>query len=123
MDLGEPSRPRVIVVAGTRPECLKTASLVRALKRYPLIDVRLINSGQHRVLVEQTFAHLGLEVDVALPGPAPGCSLSHTVAALRNRLQLATPNSARRSWSFRETRRRRMPARSPREIRGFQSHM
>ena len=86
MGLSEPPHPRVLVVAGTRPECLKTASLVRALKRYPLIDVRLINSGQHRVLVEQTFAHLGLEVDVALPAPAHGRSLSHTVAALRQSL-------------------------------------
>jgi len=78
--------PRVLVVSGTRPECLKTASLVRALKRYPAIEVRLINSGQHRDLVEQTFTHLGVEVDIALPSPTHGSSLSHTVAALRQSL-------------------------------------
>ena len=86
MGFSKSPHPRVLVVAGTRPECLKTASLVRALKRYPSIDVCLINSGQHRALVEQTFAHLGLEVDVALPSPAHGRSLSHTVAALRQSL-------------------------------------
>lgn len=79
-------QPRVIVVAGTRPECLKTASLVRAMKHYQSIDTFLINSGQHRVLVEQTFAHLGLAADIALPSPTPGRSLSHTVAALRRSL-------------------------------------
>ncbi len=81
-----PHQPRVIIVAGTRPECLKTASLVRAMKRCPSITTYLINSGQHRVLVEQTFAHLGLTADLALPSPAAGRSLSHTVAALRQSL-------------------------------------
>ncbi|MCX7064784.1 MAG: hypothetical protein NT024_09585, partial [Proteobacteria bacterium] len=72
--------PLVVIVAGTRPECLKTASLVRALKRYVALDICLVNSGQHSALVEQTFAHLGVEVDVALTPPRPGQSLSRTVA-------------------------------------------
>lgn len=78
--------PLVVIVAGTRPECLKTASLVRALKRYVALDICLVNSGQHSALVEQTFAHLGVEVDVALTPPRPGQSLSRTVAALRGSL-------------------------------------
>ncbi len=78
--------PLVVIVAGTRPECLKTASVVRAMKSHPSIDVCLINSGQHRTLVGQTFAHLGLDVDIELPSPESGGSLSRTVTALRQSL-------------------------------------
>jgi UDP-N-acetylglucosamine 2-epimerase (non-hydrolysing) len=78
--------PRVMLVAGTRPECLKTASLVRALRRNSSIATYLINSGQHRSLVDQTFQHLGLTADIALPSPAAGRSLSQTVSTLRQSL-------------------------------------
>lgn len=79
-------RPCVLLVAGTRPECLKTASLVRALKLNPSIDTSLVNSGQHRALVEQTFEHLGLAADIALPSPPADRCLSQMVTALRKSL-------------------------------------
>lgn len=80
------SAPRVLVVAGTRPECLKLASLVRALRARAEIDTLLLNSGQHHVMVERTFAHLEMRTDLA-PGPLVPASLSHALTSLRERVR------------------------------------
>ena len=62
-----PPRPRIAVIAGTRPECLKLASLVAPLRA--AFDVYLVNSGQHPEMVARTFEHLGIRCDVTLPPP------------------------------------------------------
>jgi UDP-N-acetylglucosamine 2-epimerase (non-hydrolysing) len=77
------NKPRVLVFAGTRPECIKLASVVEALRRQPGIDTVLINSGQHRLMVEQTFAHLGQRSDLQLESASGHHSLSHVLAHLR----------------------------------------
>jgi UDP-N-acetylglucosamine 2-epimerase (non-hydrolysing) len=82
-----PRRPaRLAIVAGTRPECLKLASLVRALRKRPDVDVSLINSGQHLEMVERTFAHVGVATDERLAPPQPPLSLSRAVRHLRDRI-------------------------------------
>jgi len=80
--------PSIAIVAGTRPECLKTASLVRALRLRSEVRALLLGSGQHQAMVTNTFAHLGLACDVDLP-QVGGHSLSTTVAALRAQLREA----------------------------------
>ena len=89
LDLSRPAgRPlRIAVVAGTRPECLKLASLVRALRARDDVAPVLINSGQHVEMVERTFAHVGIATDVRLPPPSPPVSLSRAVRHLRDRIQ------------------------------------
>jgi UDP-N-acetylglucosamine 2-epimerase (non-hydrolysing) len=60
----------VLVVAGTRPECIKLAPVVRALvaARVPTV---LVSSGQHADAVRMTLAEFGLAPDVELaPLPA-----------------------------------------------------
>ena len=79
-------RPRVLVVAGTRPECLKLASLVHALRTRPEVETLLLNSGQHHAMVERTFAHLDMCTDVA-PGAISPASLSHALTSLRERIR------------------------------------
>lgn len=79
-------RRRVLVVAGTRPECLKLASVVRALRAQPGLDTQLLNSGQHEAMVERTFAQLGLHCDLAT-GQIAAASLSHALTALRERIR------------------------------------
>lgn len=47
--------PRVLVVVGTRPEGIKLAPVVDALRTYPLIDVRVALTGQHNELIDQVL--------------------------------------------------------------------
>lgn len=79
-------RQRVLVVAGTRPECLKLASVVRALRAQPGLHTELLNSGQHEAMVARTFAQLGLQCDLTAEQLVTG-SLSHSLAALRERIR------------------------------------
>ena len=72
--------PRVFLVAGTRPECLKLASLATALRRRSDCSTVVVNSGQHPAMVAQTFAHLGQSCDVELPA----CDATTLSAALRS---------------------------------------
>lgn len=75
-----------MVVAGTRPECLKLASVVQALRARAEVETLLLNSGQHHVMVERTFAHVELATDLA-PGPIAPASLSHALTSLRERIR------------------------------------
>ena len=78
-------RPRILAIVGTRPECLKLASPVRALRQRREFEVILLGSGQHAGMVSQTGHQIGLPVDVALP-PLLGTSLTRNVATLRQRM-------------------------------------
>lgn len=78
-------RPRILAIVGTRPECLKLASPVRALGRRSDLDVVLLGSGQHAGMVSQTCHQIGLPVDVSLP-PLLGTSLTRNVSTLRQRI-------------------------------------
>ena len=75
-----------MLVAGTRPECLKLASLYAALREQVDCQPVLLNSGQHEDMVRRTFAHLGISCDANLPQLTP-MSLSHGVGALRARVR------------------------------------
>lgn len=79
-------RPRILAIVGTRPECLKLASPVRALRQRWNLDVVLLGSGQHAGMVSQTGHQIGLPVDIALP-PLLGTSLTRNVATLRQRIE------------------------------------
>lgn len=79
-------RPRVLVVAGTRPECLKLASVVRALRAQPSLDTQLLNSGQHEAMVARTFGQLGLSCDL-VASQIVATSLSQALSALRDQIR------------------------------------
>ena len=38
---------KIVVVAGARPNFMKVAPLVQAMRRYPQLDVCLVHTGQH----------------------------------------------------------------------------
>ena len=78
-------RPRIALIAGTRPECLKLASTHAALLRRA--EPLLIGSGQHPAMVARTCAHLGLTLDLTLPAPPPPATLSRSVRHLRDGLR------------------------------------
>lgn len=76
---------RVLVIAGTRPECLKLASPLRALRGTAGLQVTFLGSGQHAGMIAETVAQIGVPLDIALP-PLLGSSLTRNVAALRERI-------------------------------------
>ena len=72
---------RVAVVFGTRPEAIKLAPVVWALrKRSHAFRVELLKSGQHRELLEPMLGQLDLAPDVDLSSMAPGEPLAEIAA-------------------------------------------
>ncbi len=65
---------RVMVIAGTRPEIIKTAPVVHALRGRDLantlgmrdIECAIIATGQHGEMASQAFADVGLDPDFSL---------------------------------------------------------
>ncbi len=77
---------RIAVVFGTRPEAIKMAPVVRALKLMPdLFDVRVIVTAQHRRMLDQVLHLFQIQPDVDLDLMKPG----QTLADLTSRLILA----------------------------------
>ncbi len=76
-------RKKVAVFAGTRPEAIKVAPVVAALRRRPEhFDVCLCSTGQHKEMLTQTFADFGLTPDISLNVMAPNQGLSGLSSAL-----------------------------------------
>ena len=73
----------LVCIAGTRPECLKLASLIQTAQAMPAIALTVLSSGQHPHMVAHTLEHLGLKVDVELPALPKGLPLSRSVQQLR----------------------------------------
>jgi UDP-N-acetylglucosamine 2-epimerase (non-hydrolysing) len=82
----------VVIVAGTRPECIKLAPLVRALSGHRHLHAFLVNSGQHSASVRRTFNEFGLGCDVelaALPTGLPHLGAAHEHLRVEVRALLA----------------------------------
>ncbi len=57
---GAGAKPRVLVVAGTRPEAIKLAPVMEALLAREQVETRLALTGQHTDLVDQVLEVFGL---------------------------------------------------------------
>jgi UDP-N-acetylglucosamine 2-epimerase (non-hydrolysing) len=77
------ARKQVLLIAGTRPECIKLAPVVRALAEHPELSPLLVNSGQHLLAVRDCLAELGLAADIEL-GALP---ILHHLAASHQHLR------------------------------------
>ncbi len=75
MSTSSAQRPRVLVVAGTRPEAIKLAPVVDALLARAEVDTRLALTGQHTSLVDQVLEVFGLRPDWDLDIMREGQSL------------------------------------------------
>lgn len=77
------ARPlRVLAVVGTRPEAVKTAPVVRLLRRDRRFRVRLLSTGQHRELLSGALASFGLKADADLRVMRPAQTPSSVLAAV-----------------------------------------
>jgi UDP-N-acetylglucosamine 2-epimerase (non-hydrolysing) len=77
----------LLIVAGTRPECIKLAPIVRVLRQRRGLAAVVVNSGQHPEAVRRTFAEFDVACDRELPAlpAAPNLAqaslrLTHTLA-------------------------------------------
>lgn len=73
--MSERPLPRVLIVVGTRPEAIKLAPVMEALRARPEVDVRLALTGQHTDLVDQVLDVFGLDVSWDLDIMRPDQSL------------------------------------------------
>jgi UDP-N-acetylglucosamine 2-epimerase (non-hydrolysing) len=57
---------RILCAVGTRPEAVKMAPVITALRRAPGVAVRVIGTGQHRELLDDTLGEFGIATDANL---------------------------------------------------------
>ena len=78
---------RVLSVFGTRPEAIKMAPVVRALKSHPdVFESMVCVSAQHREMLDQVLSVFQLKADFDLDLMTPGQSPADVVARLLERM-------------------------------------
>ncbi len=78
-------RARVACLVGTRPEAVKMAPVIAALRERAAIETRIVASGQHGDLVRPTLAEFGLAADVDLGTMRPRQGLADLTGRLLRR--------------------------------------
>lgn len=72
---------KILVVYGTRPECIKLAPLIKLLKQQPEFKTTVISTGQHTNLLSQTEKSLNLVPDLKLNIGRNNQTLTQTFAS------------------------------------------
>jgi UDP-N-acetylglucosamine 2-epimerase (non-hydrolysing) len=81
---------KIMVVFGTRPECIKLAPVVAALQARPTeFETVVCSTGQHREMLAQALATFDLAVDINLDVMRPDQTLPGLTAALLTALSAA----------------------------------
>ena len=75
-------QPRVLVAVGTRPEAVKMAPVVHALRAARRCDVRVLATAQHRQLLDQIHAFFGIVPDRDLDLMRPDQTLADLTARM-----------------------------------------
>ena len=52
---GRGAGKRILAVVGTRPEAIKMAPVIRALRSEPWAEVRVLATAQHRQMLDQVL--------------------------------------------------------------------
>ncbi|MBC6983722.1 non-hydrolyzing UDP-N-acetylglucosamine 2-epimerase [Caulobacter sp. 17J80-11] len=80
---------KVVVVVGTRPEAIKMAPVIEALREAPDVQARLWSTGQHRRMLDQVLELFGLTVDRDLEVMQPDQTLNGLFARVVERVDAA----------------------------------
>lgn len=87
---------KTMVVFGTRPEIIKLASVIMALKSIPDFETIIINTGQQKQLTEETLKIFDIDPDYDLEIMIENQSLCHileaTISKLDNIIQIEKPD-------------------------------
>lgn len=73
---------KILCVVGTRPEAIKMAPVILALKNEPWADVRVLATAQHRHMLDQVMSFFGIEQDIDLNIMRPNQALTTLTARL-----------------------------------------
>jgi UDP-N-acetylglucosamine 2-epimerase (non-hydrolysing) len=73
---------KILCVVGTRPEAIKMAPLILALKDESWASVRVLATAQHRHMLDQVLDFFGIEPDVDLDIMRPNQALATLTARL-----------------------------------------
>ena len=72
----------VLCLIGTRPEAIKMAPVILALRQHQWLQVRVCATAQHRELLDEALAIFGIAKDIDLNVMTPNQSLSSLTARL-----------------------------------------
>lgn len=73
---------RVLVSVGTRPEGIKMAPVIAALKQSSTLEPVVLSTGQHREMLRQVVELFGFKVDIELDVMQPNQTLASLTARL-----------------------------------------
>lgn len=76
------SKKKIICVVGTRPEAIKMAPVILALKTKPDFNVRVLATAQHRHMLDQVLKVFDIEPDIDLDIMRPNQALTTLTARL-----------------------------------------
>lgn len=60
------NKRKIMIAIGTRPEAVKMAPVIQALRREPSLDTILCLTAQHRQMLDQTLALFNIQADIDL---------------------------------------------------------
>lgn len=80
-----PTKPRIVVTFGTRPEAIKMFPVVAALRATGRCDVRVVVTAQHREMLDSVLALASLKPDLDLDLMRPNQSLDGLAARILTR--------------------------------------
>lgn len=87
---------RVMLVFGTRPEAIKMAPVVQALRADPDVVASVVVTGQHRDMLDQVLDVFGIvpdaDLDLMRPGQASPDVLARSLKALGPQLERLRPD-------------------------------
>jgi UDP-N-acetylglucosamine 2-epimerase (non-hydrolysing) len=73
---------RILCVVGTRPEAIKMAPVILALKNQPWANVRVLATAQHRHMLDQVLNFFNIQPDIDLDIMRPNQALTTLTARL-----------------------------------------
>ncbi|MBZ4202306.1 MAG: UDP-N-acetylglucosamine 2-epimerase (non-hydrolyzing) [Methylovulum sp.] len=73
---------KIVCVVGTRPEAIKMAPVILALKKESWIEVRVLATAQHRHMLDQVLSAFAIEPDIDLDIMQPNQALTALTARL-----------------------------------------
>ena len=76
------SNPKILLVAGTRPEAVKMAPVYFALQESKTLEPIFCSTAQHRQMMDQTLGVFGITPDLDLNLMRPGQTLPSLTAAV-----------------------------------------
>lgn len=80
------AKKRIMVIYGTRPEAVKVAPLIKGLEASDVLEPIIVNTGQHREMLDQVNEWFGIKPHLDLKVFKRGSSLNELAARIITKL-------------------------------------